>query len=295
MLNAQQKTQHDITTLDRALTAAAQSAEQSPAATGHSGAGAGTSSPSHGAGTGGGATITAAQLAADQAAIDAATAQLAVAQQAVDSATLLSPVAGTVVQVNLVVGQRVPANSANATVVVDAPSGYQVTAQVPVAQISSVKPGQRVQVTPDGGSARTGTVTSVGLLANITGNSTTYPVVIGLSSTAGVYHGSNASVAISTSTSGGDVLVVPTSAVSTNGPVHTVQVYASGVVTSTRVQVGPIGPVYTQITSGLSVGQQVVLADLTAPLPVSSTTNLRGGPKGGGPKGGGAAPAGRRP
>ena len=60
--------------------------------------------------------------------------------------------------------------------------------------------------------------------------------------------------------------------------------------------VGAIGPVDTQITSGLSVGEQVVLADLSTPLPTNtnpfasrSLTGAGGGGFGGARTGGGAA------
>ena len=65
----------------------------------------------------------------------------------------------------------------------------------------------------------------------------------------------------------------------------TVTVYAGGKTLVTRVTVGTMGPVMTRITSGLKIGQQVVLASLNQPLP-NNNVNDQGGP-GGGPGPGG--------
>jgi hypothetical protein len=53
--------------------------------------------------------------------------------------------------------------------------------------------------------------------------------------------------------------------------------------------VGVVGSVVTQIISGLTVGEQVVLADLSTPLPTNNTgTIVRGLTTGGGGGFGGA-------
>ncbi len=81
-----------------------------------------------------------------------------------------------------------------------------------------------------------------------------------------------------------DVVTVPNSAL-IGGTVRVMQ--GSSVVPS-RVQTGAVGALTTEVTSGVSPGQQVVLADLSQPLPASSTTitrRLTGG--GGGGRGGG--------
>ncbi|HLI55344.1 MAG TPA: hypothetical protein VKU88_13540, partial [Acidimicrobiales bacterium] len=67
-----------------------------------------------------------------------------------------------------------------------------------------------------------------------------------------------------------------------------------------KVRVGLVGPVYTQIESGIAVGETVVLADASLPVPASSTnpSALRGlAGIGGGNRafsGGGAAGTARR-
>ena len=63
-----------------------------------------------------------------------------------------------------------------------------------------------------------------------------------------------------------------------------------------RVVVGAVGPVLTQVTSGLTVGEQVVLADLSTPLPTNTnpfaSRTLTGGGGGGFAGRGGAGAAG---
>jgi trimeric autotransporter adhesin len=77
---------------------------------------------------------------------------------------------------------------------------------------------------------------------------------------------------------------VPTSAVHSSGHSATVTVYAGGKTHLTRVTLGTKGPVMTQITAGLTTGQQVVLANLSKPLPTNNLANQFPGP-GGGPGG----------
>ena len=79
---------------------------------------------------------------------------------------------------------------------------------------------------------------------------------------------------------------MPTSAVHSSGGHATVTVYAGGKTQVTRVTVGTRGPVMTRITAGLKIGQQVVLADLSKPLPTNNLTNQFPSP-GGGPGFGG--------
>jgi hypothetical protein len=101
-----------------------------------------------------------------------------------------------------------------------------------------------------------------------------------------------------------NVVAVPTSAVTSLGTISFVTVLKDGKATNVRVTVGAIGPVLTQVTSGLTVGEQVVLANMSTPLPTNSnpfatrglTTGGGGGfgavRVGGGGAGGGAVPAG---
>ena len=96
-------------------------------------------------------------------------------------------------------------------------------------------------------------------------------------------------------------IAVPTSAITTVGSLHTVQVLKAGKATTVRVQIGVVGATWTEITNGVSVGDEVVLADLGAALPNSATdvskttatrlsTTFAGGPPVGAPGGGPGRP-----
>jgi hypothetical protein len=66
--------------------------------------------------------------------------------------------------------------------------------------------------------------------------------------------------------------------VATSGTAHTVQLPgADGTATSVDVQVGAIGAQFTEITSGVSAGQQVILADLSKPLATSNSNSSNSG------------------
>ena len=231
----------------------------------------------------------ASQLAADQAAIDAAEAQLAVAKQDLTAATLRSPIAGRVAAVSLTVG----ANAGSGTITIVGTGIQQVTTTVPLAKVDLIKPGERVTVRADGIAATLpGTVVSRGLLSTTSGSSTTFPVTIRLDKAVdGLYDGTGAEVSIATG-SATDVLLVPNSAIHA-GPAntHTVTVLTDGKPTTVRVTLGVAGPDATEVTSGLTAGQQVILADLTTALPSTTTAtpnrgNLPAGFPAGGPPGG---------
>ena len=68
------------------------------------------------------------------------------------------------------------------------------------------------------------------------------------------------------------VTAVPTSAVTTSSTSHTVVVLDGGKPKTVVVQVGTVGSTWTEITSGVDVGQTVVLADLSLALPGSATS-----------------------
>ena len=199
--------------------------------------------------------------------------------------TLVSPIAGTVAAVNLVVGQSVTgsANSSSASsagIVVLGPGSFEASTTVPVADIAKVAVGQEAIITPDTtGKPVDGTVSSIGIVGTTTtAGSTTYPVDISVGDSTGLtlISGADASIGIVIDKAE-NVTTVPTSAVSTIGTTKLISTYANGKVTTTRVTVGTVGDILTQVTSGVKVGDQVVLANLKTPLPTSSGSTTTGG------------------
>ena len=251
-------------TLSGRLTALAGALAEAIAAAAKSSSGGGGSDPAGHGGTGSG-PVSAAQLAADQASADAAAAQVTVAQQNLAATTLVSPITGTVVTVSATPGTVETAGGVAFEIA--GLDSYQVVTQVPVTDLPQLKAGQPASVLPDGASVPlSGSVVSIGLIPDSTGSPTTYPVTIGLAGQpSGLHPGGYASVTITTARSAG--VSVPTSAVHKSAGRATVTVYAGGKTRVTKVTVGTIGPVMTRITAGLRAGQQVVLANLSQPLP----------------------------
>ncbi|GGL93124.1 hypothetical protein GCM10011594_11140 [Nakamurella endophytica] len=221
---------------------------------------------------------TAQDVAADQSEIDSRSWDVTIAEQNRRAATLTSPISGTVAAVGLAVGDGVSAGSTSATVTVVGGGQYTVSTTVPLSAVDAIRVGQRSAVTVNGRTAPlTGTVTTVGVLASTTGSTPTYPVTVLVDAgTTRLYDGSGATVAVTTADLSG-VLTVPSSAVHTVGSAHSVDVLRDGAVTATRVEIGAVGPTVTQVTSGLSAGDQVVLADLGAPLPTATSSSRSGG------------------
>jgi multidrug efflux pump subunit AcrA (membrane-fusion protein) len=232
----------------------------------------------HGASTAGGSSagpVSADQLAADQESADAAADQVTIAQQNLSSATVVAPISGTVLSVSATPGAS-DAPGAAAFVVAGLDS-WQAVTQIPVTDMPQVATGEPASVLPDGGSVPlSGMIVSVGLMPASGSNPVTYPVTIGLAGQpSGLHDGGFAGVTITTARSSG--VSVPTSALHYSGSRATVTVYAAGQTRQVKVTVGTKGPVMTRITSGLRPGEQVVLANLSAPLPNNNPDNSGGG------------------
>jgi trimeric autotransporter adhesin len=99
---------------------------------------------------------------------------------------------------------------------------------------------------------------------------TTYTVIVSLPADApSLTNGAIGTVGIVTGTASG--IALPSSAVGTTGGRHAVTVLDGSTTRDVAVQIGVVGDQWTQVTSGLTAGQQVVLATLSEPLPRSAT------------------------
>ena len=296
-------------------TTTSQSSTSRSAASGSSGsqASGGQSSGSQAAQSSGGLSSGTGQSSAsravtDQAAVTNAEAALSSAQADLTSATLKSSIGGTVGSVSLVKG----ASSKGKSVVIVGGGAVEVTVNVPLASIGTVHVGQKANVTPQGAtSIAAGSVTSISLLPSTSSSSTgtgsgtgqgtstssspTYPVVVLVpDALPALATGSRADVSLLIG-SVSKVLTVPNSALTPLAKGQAMaQTLKNGVLTPALVKTGYAGTLTTQITSGLSAGQQVVLADLSTALPTNTTSSRRLGFAGGsaGALGGGLGGAG---
>ncbi|HVT22455.1 MAG TPA: biotin/lipoyl-binding protein [Mycobacteriales bacterium] len=221
--------------------------------------------------------VSAAQIALDQAAIDQARAQVAVAKASLGETTLRSTIDGRVAAVTLAHGDRVSVSSTDGVVKIVGSRQEQATIALSATQIRRIDVGQVAQVLPDGSThPMSGRVVSIDAAGSTSSTGTTsYPVTVSLPGGARVVSGAAAAVTVVIS-SVDNALTVPTSAVHHAGSRSYVDVLADGKLVRRTVSVGAVGAALTQITSGLTAGQEVVLADIDQAVP-SSSSNLSGG------------------
>lgn len=232
--------------------------------------------------------------------------QVATARTTLDQTVLRAPVAGTVASISGVVGESssgaassssssssassststssTSSTSTSGFVVISTLSHLQVTSQVAEADAGKVKVGQKATVTFSAANVTAnGTVTGIDVEDTVSNNVVEYGVTVSLDDApASLKLGQTASVSITTGTKS-DVLSVPTSAVTTVGTRHTVTVRKNGKDSVVQIQTGLTGDSTTEVTSGLSDGDVVV-------IPASSGATggftFPGGGLGGGPGGG---------
>lgn len=269
------------------------------------------------------AAASSAQITSDQAAVNAAQANLSDAQKSLSEASLTSPIDGTVATVNLSVGQEVSggggsggggggsgglggggggglggsagasssssSSSSNAQVVVIGTGAWVVDASVDDTQIAQVQNGDQATIAPEGATSVVyGTVGSVGLIASTTSGVSTFPVTINITGNpAGLYAGTSANVSIIVKELQ-NVLVVPTRALRFSGGQVQVQVEQGSQIVTRNVTVGTTSGAETQIVSGLSAGDRVVVPTIRSTTGTSGTANTA---RGGATRGGGAGGA----
>jgi multidrug efflux pump subunit AcrA (membrane-fusion protein) len=239
--------------------------------------------------------VTAADLATDQASIDQAKSELATAHASVRQATLSAPISGTVTAVTISRSDSVSGrtNSTDPAIEIVGSRQDKATVYLSDTQVRLMKAGLQARVTPDGTStAVSGHVVSIGASGTESASgSVTYPVTIDVSDPQ--HHlvaGADAAAAITLATAS-NVIVVPTSAVHYQGSTSYVELLNGSKQVRHTVTVTAVGPALTEVAAGLSVGTRVVLANLDAAVPSSSTQTGRLGFGGGftisgGPRGG---------
>jgi RND family efflux transporter MFP subunit len=220
-------------------------------------------------------TVTAADIATDQATIDQARAQVATASESLGQATLTAPISGKVTAVTISKGDTVTGSSSATQPAVEIVGSRQDKATVFLSdtQVRTMTVGLAARVTPDGSSRPvTGRVVAIGVSGTESSSgSVSYPVTVDIAASATpLVSGADAAVSIRLATAG-DVIAVPTSAVHYQGTATYVEVLRSGKPARQTVHVATVGPALTEVVSGLTVGQRVVLADLDAAVPSSST------------------------
>ncbi len=193
------------------------------------------------------------QINLAQIAVDSAQAQLA-------DATLTSPINGTLLSIDLRPGETVGAMQPIATV---ADTGsLRIKADIDEIDVGRVSAGQPVTVTLDAypGVKMPGKIDSLAPGATLKQGSTVYQATISFSPAKGVTprEGMAANVDI-TAQRKDDVLLLPNRALETVGRRQYVTLMESGITRKVEVETGLSNPTDTEVVSGLSEGQVVIL------------------------------------
>jgi len=256
-----------------------------------------------------GASSSAVQIASTQAQLVDVQGKLTDAQTALTAASMTSPIAGTVAQVNIAVGDKLgstastsagsggaasssssgsSSSSSTAQIVVISTTAWMVQASVGSADLPRIKKDMQAEITPTGSATKIfGTVKSIGIVASSSSSgSATFPVTISVTgSPKGLYAGGAADVSIIVKQLE-NLLTVPTNALHTESGKTVVHQIINGAQVSTTVKVGTTyGPV-TQILSGLKAGDTVVGTAFRAGGAGGTRSPTSGGTGGGGYGGG---------
>jgi multidrug efflux pump subunit AcrA (membrane-fusion protein) len=165
-------------------------------------------------------------------------------------------------------------------------SAIVIPASVSESDIGSVKVGDAASITfaaltdtdDPSGTTVAGKVSEVDLTSTVTSSVVDYGVTVTLSTVPATLRlGQSATVTITTA-SKSNVLRLPSSAITTLGTRKTVTVRNGTSTSVVAVQTGLTGDSTTEITSGLTAGQTVVIPSTTT----TSTSSLLGGGAGGG-------------
>jgi len=217
----------------------------------------------------------------DPADIEVAQAKVAAIQATINMAKLISPFAGTVSEVNLMVGDQVRSGS-NAFRIDDL-SHLLADVQVSEVDINSVKIGQPVTITFDAilGQEYHGKVTQVAQVGNVTQGAVNFTVTVEITvADEQVKPGMTAVVNIVVNALK-DVLLVPNRAVRLVDGQRVVYVLRNGQPVEVKITLGASSDTVSEVVSGdLKEGDLIILNP-------STTLISPGGGMGGGPFGGG--------
>ncbi len=195
------------------------------------------------------------------------------------SGTIYAPIGGTITGLAIQIGSYL-APSASTTAVGQNTVATIATQGNPVVSVNlseidapKVKVGDDATITLDAlpDKTFTGKVQSINTQGVVTSGVTTYPATIALdTNSADIYTNMSATANIITETKD-NALLVPTSAIQTQGDQSVVRVLKNGTVSFVPVQVGGASDTQTEILSGLSEGDDVVTGLLSSST--SSTTS----------------------
>jgi HlyD family secretion protein len=232
--------------------------------------------------------------------VTSAKAQLANAQTAYDATILTAPFDGVVATLDFSAGDKVTAGTAVATLITE-----QQIAKITLNELDAakVKVGQKAVVTFSAvpGLTLTGKVADVDNIGTVSQNVVNFTVKIALDEPNDQIKPGMSVTAKITVSSAENVLVVPSSAVQTDGSGKSyVQTLVNGQPQRVNVTTGVSNDTQKEITGGLKAGDVIIIQTISASAakPASNSSgSILGGigggrPPSGGSSGGGATPSG---
>ena len=255
-----------------------------------------------------GSDAAAAQIAAASAKVDVATAAVTAATTAMGEATLVAPVAGLVTTVDLEVGQKVSGTGSSGSSGSSGGSGssgaaagaggsssgsssstgqfeivgtdaYEVSLSVDDADVALVEPGDQVEMTSDDLSGTVfGVVRTVGPLSTSSGVAS-YPVTVDVTGDTSTLHDGISVDASIVYERRADVLTIPTAAITkaADGTTTVTKVASDGTTSTVAVTTGETSGTVTEITAGLSEGDEVQVTTYARSTGTGGTTNNQQG------------------
>lgn len=197
------------------------------------------------------------------------------------SPTIVAPIDGTIHGLSIVEGSVIPAgaqnsNGTNGSVkVANITTSAQPLVSISLTEVDvpKVKEGDRATVTATSqpNKTYTGKVMSVNIVGTVSSGVTSYPVIIQLDTDATELLPNMSVQANIITTTKDNVLLVPTSAVTTKNGQATVRVMQTGQPVVVDVTTGLTTDTETEITNGLSDGETIVTS-----APIATTTGSAG-------------------
>jgi macrolide-specific efflux system membrane fusion protein len=222
------------------------------------------------------AAVTSAELAVTAAENAVKSAEIALAQAEDDAAarTVIAPISGVVTAVSVEDGDTVGGSASGAALTITDPDVYQAAITLAESDIGQVEVGQQAVLSFDAlpDLTQMGHVTRVDTTGTNESGVVSYKVVITPDVMDGsVKGGMTVSVNIITDVAR-DVLAVPSAAVKSSPQGTYVQVLQEGQPVNVTVEVGMSNDSYTEITSGLTEGQEIITGTTTSSGGATSTT-----------------------
>ncbi|TSC94855.1 MAG: RND family efflux transporter, MFP subunit [Candidatus Berkelbacteria bacterium Athens1014_28] len=242
-----------------------------------------------------------AKIVQSQKSLDASLADYRNTQSEALKRKVTAPIAGTINEINIKNGDDLSRTSSNSTtnapIIIGDLETLKALVEVNEVDISKISIGQEVALKFDALDSLTvsGKVEKIDALGAVAQGVVTYNVTVGLDVLDERIKPQMSVTASIISNSKEDVLIIPTSAITTEGDNYFVEILNNGMIPQKiQVQIGMSNDTQTEITSGLNVGDKVVTQKIessSSSLSSGSSNqnnssgfgSIMGGPPSGGP------------